>query len=103
MWIYDANGDIQGRPARDHWRSFDVNHSPTEIRLFLDAMWRGPSYFRLDWEGFHESTDPSFSPDGQKIAFLGDSITAAGAKQGGYCQLVLDGLKREGITVCQRP
>ena len=36
---------------------------------------------------------------GQKIAFLGDSITAAGAKRGGYCQLVLDGLKKEGIEV----
>jgi lysophospholipase L1-like esterase len=35
--------------------------------------------------------------NGQKIAFLGDSITAAGARSGGYCRLVLDGLKREGI------
>ncbi len=34
---------------------------------------------------------------GQKMAFLGDSITAAGARPGGYCRLVLDGLKREGI------
>jgi lysophospholipase L1-like esterase len=34
---------------------------------------------------------------GQTIAFLGDSITAAGAREGGYCKLVLDGLKREGI------
>lgn len=37
--------------------------------------------------------------DGETIAFLGDSITAAGAKPGGYCQLVIDGLKREGINV----
>ncbi|MBT8036273.1 MAG: hypothetical protein KJO21_01895 [Verrucomicrobiae bacterium] len=35
--------------------------------------------------------------NGQKIAFLGDSITAAGAKSSGYCQLVLDGLKRHGV------
>lgn len=34
---------------------------------------------------------------GETIAFLGDSITAAGAKPGGYCQLVLEGLKKEGI------
>jgi len=34
---------------------------------------------------------------GQKMAFLGDSITAAGARPGGYCRLVLDCLKREGI------
>lgn len=37
--------------------------------------------------------------NGQKIAFLGDSITAAGARSGGYCQLVLDGLKKQGIEV----
>ena len=36
---------------------------------------------------------------GQKIAFLGDSITAAGARPGGYCRLVLDGLKKQGIEV----
>ena len=34
---------------------------------------------------------------GQKIAFLGDSITAAGAKPAGYCRLVIDGLKKQGI------
>jgi lysophospholipase L1-like esterase len=34
---------------------------------------------------------------GQKIAFLGDSITAAGARSGGYCKLVIDGLKKQGI------
>ncbi|MDT8388932.1 MAG: SGNH/GDSL hydrolase family protein [Lentisphaeria bacterium] len=36
---------------------------------------------------------------GQTIAFLGDSITAAGAKPGGYCQLVLQGLKKEDLDV----
>jgi len=36
---------------------------------------------------------------GQKIAFLGDSITQAGARPGGYCQLVIDGLKRQGVEV----
>ncbi|MBW8016694.1 MAG: hypothetical protein FVQ82_10940 [Planctomycetes bacterium] len=34
---------------------------------------------------------------GQKIAFLGDSITAAGKNPGGYCRLVIDGLKKQGI------
>ena len=34
---------------------------------------------------------------GQKIAFLGDSITAAGKRAGGYCQLVLSALKDQGI------
>lgn len=36
---------------------------------------------------------------GQKIVFLGDSITANGAKPGGYCQMVVDGLKYNGIEV----
>ena len=34
---------------------------------------------------------------GEKIAFLGDSITAAGRRPGGYCQLVLAALKDHGI------
>jgi len=34
---------------------------------------------------------------GDKIAFLGDSITAAGKRPGGYCQLVIDGLKKDDI------
>jgi lysophospholipase L1-like esterase len=34
---------------------------------------------------------------GQKIVFLGDSITAAGKRKGGYCQLVLSALKDQGV------
>lgn len=41
-WIYNAQNDIQGRRAKDHWKSFDVSGFPTtEIPLFLDSMWRG--------------------------------------------------------------
>jgi lysophospholipase L1-like esterase len=36
---------------------------------------------------------------GQKIAFLGDSITAAGARKGGYCQLVVQTLNKEDLGV----
>lgn len=36
---------------------------------------------------------------GQTIAFLGDSITAAGRRNGGYCQLVLGGLNKQGLEV----
>ena len=36
---------------------------------------------------------------GQEIAFLGDSITAAGKQPGGYCQLVIQGLAKQGVTV----
>jgi lysophospholipase L1-like esterase len=35
--------------------------------------------------------------DGETIAFLGDSITQAGKRKGGYCQLVLLALKDQGI------
>ena len=35
--------------------------------------------------------------DGETIAFLGDSITAAGRNPGGYCQFVLAALKDQGI------
>jgi lysophospholipase L1-like esterase len=36
---------------------------------------------------------------GQKIAFLGDSITAAGKQPGGYCQLVIQGLGKQSVAV----
>lgn len=35
--------------------------------------------------------------NGDKIAFMGDSITQAGKRKGGYCQLVLSALKDQGI------
>ena len=35
--------------------------------------------------------------DGETIAFLGDSITAGGASYGGYCRLVIQGLKSVGV------
>ena len=35
--------------------------------------------------------------NGEKIAFLGDSITQAGKRKGGYCQLVLLALKDQGV------
>ncbi|WP_157895217.1 SGNH/GDSL hydrolase family protein [Verrucomicrobium sp. GAS474] len=42
--------------------------------------------------------------NGQKVAFLGDSITANGwATKGGYVRLVVDGLQKEGITVTPVP
>ena len=37
--------------------------------------------------------------NGEKIAFMGDSITQAGKRKGGYCQLVLSALKDQGIEV----
>jgi len=36
---------------------------------------------------------------GQKIAFMGDSITAAGRRPGGYCQLVLSALNMQDLKV----
>jgi lysophospholipase L1-like esterase len=37
--------------------------------------------------------------NGDKIAFLGDSITQAGARKGGYVSLVIEALKGEGLEV----
>jgi len=36
---------------------------------------------------------------GDKIAFLGDSITQAGAKPGGYCRIIIDTLNEKGLEV----
>ncbi len=41
--------------------------------------------------------------NGDTIAFLGDSITAGGAKPGGYVALVMDALKKEGLDVSSVP
>lgn len=40
---------------------------------------------------------------GEKIAFLGDSITEAGNRKGGYVTLVMDALNREGLGVTHIP
>ncbi len=36
--------------------------------------------------------------DGQTVGFLGDSITAAGARPGSYCNLLIQALKAEALT-----
>ncbi len=42
--------------------------------------------------------------DGETIAFLGDSITRLGAKEGGYIDLVIQGLEKAGVkNVGRRP
>lgn len=40
---------------------------------------------------------------GDKIAFMGDSITQAGNRKGGYVTLVMDALNREGLGVTHLP
>ncbi len=41
--------------------------------------------------------------DGEKIAFLGDSITAQGAQPGGYVTLVIRGLEANGVKATAIP
>jgi lysophospholipase L1-like esterase len=41
--------------------------------------------------------------DGQKVAFLGDSITAGGWDKGGYVRLVISGLEKEGVKITPVP
>jgi lysophospholipase L1-like esterase len=41
--------------------------------------------------------------NGDKIAFLGDSITQAGNRKGGYVTLVMEALKGEGLQVTHIP
>ncbi len=40
---------------------------------------------------------------GEKIAFMGDSITAGGAGKNGYITLVMDALNKEGLTLTHIP
>lgn len=41
--------------------------------------------------------------DGEKIAFMGDSITQGGAKPGGYVRLVISGLEAAGVKTTAIP
>jgi lysophospholipase L1-like esterase len=41
--------------------------------------------------------------DGQKVAFLGDSITANGWQQGGYVRLIVGALEKQGIKITPIP
>ena len=60
-WVYNPPAgvtEIQGRPTRWNWRSFEVPH-PVEVPLFADSMWRGggpretdpPPAFNGQWSG----------------------------------------------------
>ena len=40
---------------------------------------------------------------GDKIAFLGDSITAAGARKNGYVTMVMGALNKEGLNLSHVP
>ncbi|MGB1131297.1 MAG: hypothetical protein ACPG4K_14690, partial [Haloferula sp.] len=40
---------------------------------------------------------------GEKIAFMGDSITQSGNRKNGYVTLVMDALNREGLKVTHVP
>jgi len=46
-----------------------------------------------------QAADKIVVAKGQKVAFLGDSITAAGARPAGYCDLVIRTLNAEGLKV----
>jgi lysophospholipase L1-like esterase len=70
--------------------STNVRHYRVNTVLVLVAV------LALSWVPAHAGGKIAVTK-GQTIAFLGDSITAAGARGGGYCRLVLDGLKRQGI------
>ncbi len=49
--------------------------------------------------GISVSADEVLIKKGEKIGFLGDSITAGGAKKGGYCDLVISALNGKGLEV----
>lgn len=49
------------------------------------------------------STKPLPVKSGDKIAFLGDSITANGARKNGFVGMVIDALKQQGLEVTSIP
>jgi lysophospholipase L1-like esterase len=104
----EFEGNVAGVETRDFWRDRDESPSGQDYHwyrnwetLYLIGKGMGDSMVALlscdEPANTTEGSIPVVS--GQVIAFLGDSITAAGARPGGYCQLVLDGLQSEGIEV----
>ena len=51
----------------------------------------------------HSAETALFVGNGDRVAFLGDSITKAGDRYAGYVNLVVSGLKANGITVDKIP
>jgi len=108
----EFEGNVASVETRDFWRDRAESPSGQDYHwyrnwetLFLIGKGMGDSMVGLlsgdaqplSDDDAVESSIPVVS--GQKVAFLGDSITAAGARPGGYCQLVLEGLQQEGIEV----
>jgi prepilin-type N-terminal cleavage/methylation domain-containing protein/prepilin-type processing-associated H-X9-DG protein len=92
-WVYNppvAITEIQGRPTRWNWRSFNVP-SPTEVPLFLDSMWRGggprhtdkPPDFNGQWSGagaeFHHFAIARHRR-GVDVVFFDGSVRSSRAK-----------------------
>jgi lysophospholipase L1-like esterase len=65
----------------------------------LKSVFAAVAVLAVCWMPAHAAAGKIAVTKGQTIAFLGDSITAAGARSGGYCRLVLDGLKQQGVDV----
>lgn len=74
--------------------------SPHNLMALLFLLAFGAFTFRAAAESKSSSLAVK---NGDKIAFLGDSITAAGVAKDGYITLVMEALKKEGLTVSSVP
>lgn len=93
-WVYNPPGnvtEIQGRPTRMNWRTFNVPN-PTEIPLFADSMWRGggprhtdrPPAFNGEWAGYDaESHHFAVTRHGKgiNVLFFDSSVRPVRAKE----------------------
>jgi lysophospholipase L1-like esterase len=73
------------------------------LTLILIFTVNGLYVFSLEAKEEAAASDAVVVTSGQKIAFLGDSITAAGNRRGGYVQLVMEALKKNGLKVMHVP
>jgi formylglycine-generating enzyme required for sulfatase activity/lysophospholipase L1-like esterase len=78
---------------RNSWTSPETARYNYGMRVVVAADTAVPAGSRLNAEAGEIAVK-----DGEAIAFLGDSITAAGRDPGGYCQFVLAALKDQGIN-----
>ena len=73
----------------------------TTSRKFLGTLALAFSFFAIGAASAEKSE--LLVGKGQKIAFMGDSITQAGARKDGYITLVMDALNKEGLNLTHVP
>ena len=106
MWNYDPSASQEGRMCTEHSEGNMMKKQafmffkPGIMTVLMVLLAIGLSAYGAPPEG-KAAAIPVKS--GDKMAFMGDSITAGGAGVDGYITLVIDAFKKEGLDVISIP